>query len=152
MLPTPQKFKIVASSAEGSFPLTAFDNALLSAGIGNINLVRISSILPPGAQQDQKLILPPGALVPTAYAAINSNDPGTRIAAAVGIGFSENSFGVIMEYSGYCSRVEAEKQIEGMLEDAFANRGLPLTKILVRGAEHRVEKNGAVIAAVVLWY
>src|SRR5206468_7432297 len=37
-----------AGNAEGSTPLNAFDNALLAAGIGNINLVRISSILPPG--------------------------------------------------------------------------------------------------------
>ena len=46
MLPTPKKFKIVAAAAEGHNNLTAFDNALLAAGIGNVNLVRISSILP----------------------------------------------------------------------------------------------------------
>ena len=55
MLPTPKKFKIVAAAAEGTHKLTAFDNALLDAGIGNVNLVRISSILPPSAQQDQGL-------------------------------------------------------------------------------------------------
>ena len=36
-----------AGNAEGGTSLNAFDNALLAAGIGNINLVRISSILPP---------------------------------------------------------------------------------------------------------
>ena len=42
MLPTPKKFKIVAAAAEGNHKLTAFDNALLEAGIGNVNLVRVS--------------------------------------------------------------------------------------------------------------
>ena len=33
--------------AEGRTPLDAFDNALLAAGIGNVNLLKISSIVPP---------------------------------------------------------------------------------------------------------
>ena len=36
-----------AGHAEGGTALNAFDNALLAAGIGNINLIKISSILPP---------------------------------------------------------------------------------------------------------
>lgn len=49
MLETPKKFTLVAGSAEGPSRLNAFDNALLAAGIGNVNLLRVSSILPPGA-------------------------------------------------------------------------------------------------------
>lgn len=152
MLPTPKKFKIVAAAAEGSLKLTAFDNALLKAGIGNVNLVRISSILPPTAEQDQDLVLPPGSLVPTAYGSIVCDEPGTRIAAAVGIGFSADTFGVIMEYSGVCSREEAEQKIRAMLVDAFANRGMPLVKTEIRAVEHTVEKTGCAFAAVALWY
>lgn len=152
MLPTPRKFKIVSAAAEGSHKLTAFDNALLKAGIGNVNLVRISSILPPTAEQDQDLVLPPGSLVPTAYGSIVCDEPGTRIAAAVGIGFSRDTFGVIMEYSGVCSKEEAEKRIEAMLKDAFENRGIPLVKTAVRSVEHTVEHTGCAFAAVSLWY
>ena len=36
-----------AGHAEGGTTLNAFDNALLAAGIGNINLIKVSSILPP---------------------------------------------------------------------------------------------------------
>ena len=39
-----------AGRAEGGTPLNAFDNALLAAGIGNINLIKVSSILPPGVE------------------------------------------------------------------------------------------------------
>ena len=35
-----------AGRAEGGTTLNAFDNALLAAGIGNINLIKVSSILP----------------------------------------------------------------------------------------------------------
>ena len=38
-------------------------------------------------------------------------------------GFFQDDFGVIMEYSGFCSREEAEAKIASMLEDAFARRG-----------------------------
>ena len=152
MLPTPKKFKIVAAAAEGAHKLTAFDNALLDAGIGNVNLVRISSILPPSAEQDQDLVLPPGSLVPTAYGAIVCDEPGSTIAAAVGIGFSADTFGVIMEYSGTCSKAEAEEKIASMLKDAFENRGIPLVKTEIRAVEHTVETTGCAFAAVALWY
>ncbi|NLM51686.1 MAG: arginine decarboxylase, pyruvoyl-dependent [Firmicutes bacterium] len=152
MLPTPKKFKIVAAAAEGGHNLTAFDNALLAAGIGNVNLVRISSILPPAAQYDPDLVLPPGSLVPTAYGAIVCDEPGKKIAAAVGIGFSADTFGVIMEYSGYCSKEEAEAKIQQMLEEAFASRGMELVKTEIRGVEHTVEAIGCALAAVTLWY
>src|SRR5262249_3760585 len=36
-----------AAAAEGGTPLNAFDNALLAGGIGNVNLVKMSSIMPP---------------------------------------------------------------------------------------------------------
>src|SRR5688500_13102541 len=36
-----------AGHSEGGTTLNAFDNALLVAGIGNINLIKVSSILPP---------------------------------------------------------------------------------------------------------
>jgi arginine decarboxylase len=50
VLPVPSKFDLVVGSGEGATPLNSFDAALLDAGIGNLNLVRVSSILPPGAQ------------------------------------------------------------------------------------------------------
>lgn len=152
MLPTPKKFKITAGAAEGKTKLTAFDNALLNAGIGNVNLVRISSILPPGALQDQDLVLPIGSLVPTAYGSIACDEPGTQIAAAVGVGLSRDTFGVIMEYSGKCSKKEAEEKVLMMLEESFAGRGLELVRTEVCSVEHTVKKIGCALAAVVLWY
>ena len=78
------KAATTSGSAEGTTPLNAFDNALLAAGIGNINLVKVSSILPPQAAVIDLPRLRPGAIVPTAYAAMTSEVPGEVVAAGVG--------------------------------------------------------------------
>lgn len=152
MLPTPKKYFLTAAAAEGESSLTAFDNALLAGRIGNINLIRVSSILPPEAQLDSDLVIPPGSLVPTAYGYIISSEPGQLIAASVGIGFSENTFGVIMEFAGVCSKEEARDKIEGMLREAFRSRGMELKDMKIAAVEHRVQKTGCALAAVPMWY
>lgn len=152
MLPIPTKFTLVAGSGEGETPLNAFDRALLQAGAGNVNLIRVSSILPPRAQHVKELYLPPGALVPVAYGALKSTTPGEQIAAAVAVGIPAEGFGVIMEYSGRTTREEAEKIIRRMVEDAFAMRGLEMKEYLVKAVDHRVVKAGAVFAGVLMWY
>ncbi len=152
MLPTPKKFFVTAGSAEGKNPLNAFDNALLKGGIGNLNLMRVTSILPPGVEYCPETTIPPGSLVPTAYGYIISDEPGELIAAAVGVGFSKDSFGVIMEYSGKCSKEEVEKTIESMVREAFETRGIELMGFKIAAVEHRVEKIGCALAAVPLWY
>ena len=152
MIPIPTKFKIVAGAAEGEHKLTAFDHALLKAGIANINLVRISSIMPPGAKQDQNMTIVPGTLAPTAYGTICSDIPGTIISAAVGVGLSPDSFGVIMEFAGECSKEEAESHITSMIKEAFHLRALQLKEIRMSSVEHVVEKTASALAAVVLGY
>lgn len=152
MLPTPKKFTLVAGAAEGPTSLNAFDNALLVAGIGNLNLMRVSSILPPGAQLVEQLDIAPGSLTPTAYGSSSSEEPGEQIAAAVGIGFSEDTFGVIMEWAGKGTAAEAEANIRRMVEAAFAERNLELKDIMLKSVEHRVEQCGCAFAAVALWY
>lgn len=154
MLPTPVRYKLVAGSGEGNTRLTAFDTALLNAGAGNLNLLRVSSILPPRAVEDPNLTIPPGSLTPVAYGTLTSDQPEQIIAAAIGVGIAEDpaGYGIIMEYEGYCSRKEAEDVVTAMVREGFAKRGVKLQRILVKGVEHRVEKCGSVFAAVLLWY
>lgn len=152
MLPTPKKFFVTAGSAEGKNHLNAFDNALLKGRIGNLNLMRVTSILPPGVQYCPQMEIPAGSLVPTAYGYIISDVPGERIAAAVGVGFSKDTFGVIMEFSGKCTKEEAEKAIATMLIEAFETRDMELAGMKIASADHCVEKIGCALAAVPLWY
>jgi len=153
LLPTPKKFTLVAGSAEGPTRLNAFDNALLRAGIGNLNLVRVSSILPPGAEEVTRLDVPPGSLLLCAYGTITSEVEGEWIAAAVSVGIGDRSrYGVIMEFSGRCGKAEAEAAVREMAEAAFRERGIKLERVLVQATEHQVRSIGCALAAVALWY
>jgi len=141
-----------AGHAEGGTALNAFDNALLAAGIGNINLIKISSILPPDVPVVDLPKIKPGALVPTAYAAMTSETPGELVAAAVGYAVPDDPAknGVIMEFHGVATRDEAEQQIRAMLDEAFRVRGEPIAEMRVVSVDHRVERIGCALAAITL--
>ena len=141
-----------AGRAEGSTPLNAFDNALLAAGIGNINLIKISSILPPDVPVIELPKIKPGALIPTAYAAMTSETPGELITAAVGYALPDDPArnGVIMEFHGQASRDEAEQVIRGMLDEAFRVRGEVMREMKVFAVQHTVERIGCALAAITL--
>jgi arginine decarboxylase len=124
----------------------------MEAGIANVNLVRVSSILPPAATHRDRLDIPPGSLVPTAYGSITSAVAGQTISACVGVGLSEDSYGVIMEFSGACGAAEAEATIRAMVAEAFRRRNLPLARVMVKSAQHTVKRIGCAFAAVPLWY
>ena len=146
------KVAATAGNAEGATPLNAFDNALLAAGIGNINLVKISSIIPPEAQVVPLPRIKPGAIVPTAYAAMTSEVPGEVIAAAVGWALPEGSGqnGIIMEFHDKATRDEAERTVVQMLEEAFRVRGWRIREMNVAAVEHQVDRTGCAVAAVTL--
>jgi arginine decarboxylase len=141
-----------AGHAEGGTTLNAFDNALLAAGIGNINLIKVSSILPPDVPVIELPKIKPGALVPTAYAAMTSETPGQTVAAAVGYAIPDDPAknGVILEFHGLASRAEAERQIHAMLDEAFRVRGELIKDRRVVAVEHTVERIGCALAAITL--
>ncbi|NLJ72971.1 MAG: arginine decarboxylase, pyruvoyl-dependent [Syntrophomonadaceae bacterium] len=152
MLPLPKKYFVTAAAAEGESHLTAFDGALLKARVGNTNLLRVSSILPPACEYEPDLVVPPGSLLPIAYGSIVSDTPGEVISAAVAVGISKDSFGVIMEYSGRCTKEEALAQVKAMVNEAFKIRGIKLEEVKTSAVEHKVEKIACAFAAVPLWY
>ncbi len=154
MIPTPKRFKLVTGAAEGKTKLTAFDKALLDAGAGNLNLIKVSSILPPGAEYDPDLKIKPGSITPVAYGTITSVEPGERIAAAVATGIPKDttSFGMIMEHTANCSSMEIEDHIRKMVIESFEARNLELKEIKVASVEHKVQECGSVFAGVLLWY
>ena len=80
----------------------------------------------------------PGALVPTAYAAMTSEVPGEVVAAAVGWArpVDPRKNGVIMEFHDKATRDEAERMIVQMLEEAFRVRGETIRDMQVFAAEH----------------
>ncbi|MHB1528949.1 MAG: pyruvoyl-dependent arginine decarboxylase [Acidiferrobacteraceae bacterium] len=155
IIKTPTTHTFVSGASEGYTPLNAFDGALLAAGVGNTNLMKMSSIVPPGSREVPvaSLTLPPGALVPVAYAAMESDIPGSMICAGVAAAWPRDTSrpGLIMEYHAHGHREDAESVVRRMAEEGMKKRGWEIREIRSVAIDHRVEKIGAVFAAVVLW-
>ncbi len=151
---TPNKFFMVVGSAEGYTELNSFDGALLNAGIGNSNLVKISSIIPPNCCEVKPIRLPYGALVPVAYAAITSDLEHEFISAAVAVALPQDKSkpGVIMEYSSRGRKQDIERITQRMAQEAMKMRREAVASIMSVSVEHEVKKIATAIAAVVLWY
>jgi arginine decarboxylase len=152
---TPTKFFLVSGSSDGFSLLNAFDGALLASGVGDTNLVRMSSILPPGCTEikPRPKALPQGALVPVAYASITCEVPGETISAAVAIGIPEDASlaGLIMEYSATADETTVCSQVIKMVERGMEVRRRPIREIMSISSTFKVETVGAVFAGVVLW-
>lgn len=156
MVNTPNIFCLVKGASEGHTRLNAFDNSLLNAGVGDTNLMRMSSILPPGAEQRDitAIDLPYGGLIPLAYAAIDSTTPGRYISSAVAVGIpaDDSKPGVIMEFEDHSRLDNVEDIVRQMVIDAFEYRKRELREIKSIGIEHKVENCASAFAAAVLWY
>lgn len=57
------KVSLTKGASEGPTKLNAFDNALLEAQIGNVNLIPVSSMLPPNTQLIPMPKITPGKMV-----------------------------------------------------------------------------------------
>ena len=149
----PTHYFLVAGTGEGMTELNAFDHALLAAGVGDTNLVKMSSILPPSCQSMPPVSLPYGALVPVAYADMTASTPGDWVAAAVAVAipFDPTLPGLIMEHHGIGRRVDVEAKVREMAIHGMQHRNREIRDVLVMGAEHQVETCGAAFAGVVLW-
>ncbi|NWF93283.1 MAG: arginine decarboxylase, pyruvoyl-dependent [Syntrophaceae bacterium] len=150
---TPTQYFLVSGASDGYTPLNAFDGALLQAGIGNTNIVKMSSIVPPHCKAIAPIPLPPGALVPAAYACITSDIPGEMISAGVAIALpeDENQNGLIMEYSARGARREIEEIVRNMAIEGMKLRGWKIRDLNSIAIEYKIKKIGAALAAVVLW-
>jgi len=155
IIKTPTKFFLVSGSSEGFSLLNAFDGALLASGVGDTNLVKMSSILPPGCEEIKPppVPMPQGALVPTAYASLCSDVPGEVISAAVAIGIPRdpNRAGLIMEYSARAEESAVVEKVKKMVEKGMELRSRAIKDIMAISSTRKVVTIGAVFAAVVLW-
>ncbi len=155
IIKTPTSYSFASGASEGFTPLNAFDGALLNAGVGNTNLVKMSSIVPPDAVElaVSAIQLPGGALAPMAYAAMESDIPGSIISAAVAAAWSDDPAqpGLIMEYHAHGHREDAEAVVRRMAEEGLNMRGWTVARMKSLAIDHKVEKIGAVFAGVVLW-
>jgi len=153
IIKTPTKYFFVAGASEGYSPLNAFDGALLDSGIGNLNLVKMSSIVPPRCTRISPCPIPAGSLVPVAYATRSSDMQDEFISAAVAAAFSTDPDypGLIMEYSAQGRKHDIENIVRHMAEQGMLLRGQEIREIQSISIEYKVRKIAAAFAGVVLW-
>jgi len=149
----PTRYFLASGASDGYTPLNAFDGALLQAGIGNTNIVKMSSIVPPHCKLVAPIPLPPGALVPAAYAALTSDVPGEIISAGIAVALpeDENQNGLIMEYSAKGEQRKIEEIVRNMAVEGMKVRGWKIKDLKSIAIEHKIKKIGAALAAVILW-
>lgn len=148
----PKNYFPFAAVAHAETTLNAFDLALAKTDISDYNLIKISSIIPPGACES-KPNLPKGSLLPAAFGAIVSEEQGVFISASVAIGLPEDpeEVGVIMEFSGFVGLKEAERMATKMAREALVSRGSKIKEIKVFSAGAEVKGPTCAIAGVALW-
>lgn len=153
--------KVVALSSgvgESDTELNALDNALLNAGVGNLNLVKVTSIFPPGAtvlQVDDPLLageLKHGRITPCVLASRTSMVDGAHVSASIGVGIpaNPNSPGVIFEHACDNGADVAEERVRAMIDQAMRSRGQELREVLCRTASHTVRRIGCAVAVAIL--
>ncbi len=149
----PNRYFLTTGWGEATNELNAFDAALLKAGVGDTNLVKMSSILPPSAEQVESYTFPKGALVHLAYGSISSSRPGELISTALAVGIPEKpeEAGLIM----YCEPVGPPEGCERFAREMVREgmeiiRGLRIKEIKSTSASMTVRSVGSVFAALVL--
>lgn len=131
----PENFFPTAGIGIGETRLTAFDRALLNAGVGNFNLVQVSSVLPLDAKIQNKVALPEGSLLPIAFGYSVTSEPGIRVTAAIAVVIpKEGSVGLIMEYSGNLPEEEAREIVKFMGIEALKNRDSQVEEVIIKSA------------------
>ncbi|MDR0743868.1 MAG: pyruvoyl-dependent arginine decarboxylase, partial [Tannerella sp.] len=147
----PKNYKIVSGVGRSRYSLVAFDNALRNAGIGDFNLVKVSSIIPPNCHGAGSIDIEKGSILFTAYSSVTVSDGNRgKVGVAVALPSSCEESGVIFECSAEENPAEALRE---MCEEAMQNRGKKEYDFQVCTAEVIGEEGYflTAIAAVVLW-
>lgn len=143
------KVSITSGKAEGPTKLNAFDNALLDAGIGDVNLIKVSSIIPTGAEIVELPQFPAGKMVNTVLSYVSSSREGDQLCAVIAVAISDE-LGCVVEHGGINQDPEKVKgEALDMVNSMMRIRGLEIKDIIIKCQEHRVKNQGAAIAAVV---
>jgi arginine decarboxylase len=140
-----QSVLIKLSSAIGKGPtvLAAFDEALLGAGIANLNIIRLSSVIPPHAQiLREKPVVKAEDFGRRLYAVLADNRTdkvGETVAAGVGwVMRTDDNYGLFVEHEGRTA-VEVEAMIQASLAKMVKSRGGDFTPIQSEVVEVKCE-------------
>ncbi|MBR5504614.1 MAG: arginine decarboxylase, pyruvoyl-dependent [Methanobrevibacter sp.] len=143
------RIAIVSGNAEGPTELNAFDNALYKAEIGDVNLIKVSSMLEANTRIEKLPKLKAGSMVNCVLSSVVSSTPGEELIACVAVAIGEE-LGCVVEIDSIDKNPEELKDeaIE-MVKYMMNKRNVEIKELIVEEAHHTVEKIGSAIAAVI---
>jgi len=123
----PKKFFISSGCAVSKVSdLNAFDKALLEAGIGELNIVSVSSVLPVGAEQVGIRELPMGAVTHCVLAQMRGGE-GEMISAGIAYGFrKDGKGGYVAEGHIHGSKKALREIMEWKMDEMAKLRGIEI--------------------------
>ena len=143
------KIAVVSGHDEGPTKLNAFDNALSDAGIGDVNLIKVSSMLAGNAEIVELPKLKAGSMVNCVLSHITSDTPGEKITAVVALAIGEK-LGCVVETTGRDEKPDDTiAEAVDMLSYMMAKREEEIKDIIVESSTATVNDTASAIASVV---
>ncbi len=132
--------------------LNAIDKAYLDAGVGDLNLIRVSSILPKGTDKVDRVGEEFGSFIPCVLA--EAVGVKNEVAAGIGYGFDKDGGGYVVEHSLCMQDIDMEEfdnQIERKVKEMGRIRNIELEKVQVESIKTKIEasKYGCAVAILV---
>jgi len=148
----PKEFFVTSGKAfSPTSELNAFDEALKNAGIAHCNLVQVTSILPKGCIQRERIDIPVGAITYAVIAKMDGTE-GQNIGAAIAWAWEKNGKnGIVAETHGFMDDEALLEIAEWKIEEMAKVRAMEIGKINYVHETMRVpmDNYGCVIAALV---
>ena len=143
------RIAIVSGSSEGPTESNAFDNALYEAEIGDVNLIKVSSMLGANTKVEKLPKLKAGSMVNCVLSSLTSENEGEELIACVAAAIGEE-LGCVVEANGINQNPEDIKNeaIE-MVKYMMDKRNVKIKELIVEEAHHTVKEIGSAIAAVI---
>ncbi len=143
------KIAIVSGKDEGPTKLNAFDNALTDAGIGDVNLIKVSSMLGRNTKIEDLPKLKAGAMVNCVLSEVTSDKPGETITAIVAVAIGDE-LGCVVETGGRGENPnELIAKTQEMVEYMMIKRGVEIKDLIIKSSTATVESIASVVASVV---
>ena len=155
MLENPTKFVVRSGAGKSKVSMiNAVDKAMIDAGVGDVNMIKISSVLPKNIVEVEEIPEEIGAFRPCVIS--KATGKNTRLAAGITYGFrDDDEGGYVMEHNVNSVNLELEKFIDDMkekLEQMGEDRGISLKDIEYEYSNIEVGKDEYGCAIAVLVY
>jgi len=152
LVPVPSRFFVTSGKGiNKTSELNAFDLALLQAGIGEQNLVSVSSVLPVGIRQVDRTRIARGAITHCVLAR-HAGGEGEVISAGIAYGFrSDGEGGYVAEAHLHGTQKSLKEFLRWRMTEIAHFRGVELRRIHYRTEELSIPMDhyGVCIAACV---